>query len=86
MKGRVFAYTGSGVALCLLASLASAQPRQIGGVGLTVFADPDFRGRSATVRNDTANFQAIGINDKVSSLRVARGQQWEICEHANFSG
>jgi len=64
----------------------SQDARQIGGVGLTVFADRNFRGRSATLREDTPDFRTIGLNDAVSSLRVASGEQWEVCEHINYAG
>lgn len=60
--------------------------RQLGGIGLTVFTDPGFRGDSATFRDDVSNFQEVGLNDRVSSLRVARGEVWEVCEHANYQG
>ena len=43
-----------GVAICLAASLAFTQPRQIGGIGLRVFVDRSFDGRSATLRDDHA--------------------------------
>jgi hypothetical protein len=61
-----------------------AQERQIGGVGLTIFAERSFRGRSATLREDTPNLQTIGLNDASSSLQVGPGEQWEVCEHANY--
>lgn len=67
-------------------SASLSQPRQTGAVGLTVFADPNFRGKSATLRDDTPNFTTIGMNDMVSSLRVAPGEQWEVCEHINYQG
>ena len=79
-------------ALIVVAALAafsggpSAQPRQFGGTGLTVFEDPDFRGESATLREDVPNFQFIGLNDRVSSLRTGRGEVWEVCEHAHYAG
>ena len=28
----------------------------------------------------------MGLNDIASSLRVGPGEQWEVCEHANYSG
>jgi hypothetical protein len=65
---------------------AWAQPRQTGGVGLTVFADPNFHGKSATLRDDTPDFRTIGMNDMVSSLRTGPGEQWEVCEHINYQG
>jgi hypothetical protein len=67
-------------------AVLSAQARQIGGVGLTVFEDPGFRGRSATLREDTRDFKPIGLNDLISSLRVGRNEQWEVCENANYRG
>jgi hypothetical protein len=67
-------------------SLRAQPERQIGGIGLTVFTDPGFRGNSATFREDVSNLQQVGLNDRVSSLRVARGEVWEVCEHANYQG
>jgi hypothetical protein len=70
----------------LLAPAGSAQVRQVGTIGLTVYEDRGFRGRSATLRSDTPNLRTIGLNDDVSSLRVAPGELWEVCEHANYAG
>ncbi len=63
-----------------------SQGRQMGGVGITVFDDQNFRGRSATFRQDVPNLEPLGINDRISSLRVGPGEQWEVCEHANYQG
>lgn len=61
--------------------------RQMGGVGVTVYEDSNFRGRSATFRNDTPDVgRAAGLNDRISSLRIARGEYWEACEHINYGG
>jgi len=65
---------------------AAAQDRNFGGVGLTVFADPGFNGTSATFRDDVSNLQSVGLNDRISSLRVGPGEIWEVCEHANYAG
>ena len=70
---------------CLVAPAAHAQG-QFGNVGLTMFADPNFGGRSASLRVDTPDFAAIGMNDLVSSVRSAPGERWELCEHANYQG
>ena len=86
MKAQASLAVGLGVAVCLSASAVFTQERQIGGVGLTVFTDRNFRGRSATIRDDMPNLQAIGLNDAVSSLQVGPGEQWEVCEHANYEG
>src|SRR5262245_27578076 len=63
-----------------------AQERQMGGVGITVFADRNFRGRTATFRNDVSDLGPTGLNDRISSLRVGPGEKWEVCEHSNFQG
>src|SRR5215475_1013932 len=74
-------------AVCLTPrDVLSQDARLIGGVGLTVFADPDFQGQAASLRNDTPDFRRIGMNDIVSSLRVGTGEVWEVCEHINFRG
>lgn len=57
-----------------------------GGAGITVFKDKNFRGSSRTFTNDVFNLDGTGFNDEISSLRVARGEYWEICEHADFNG
>ena len=65
---------------------SSAQERQLGGAGITVFADSNFRGKSATFREDVSDLVRHGLNDKISSLRVGPGEQWEVCEHTNYQG
>jgi hypothetical protein len=78
--------------LIILGAVALSQPvgfsqeRQVGGVGLTVFTEPGFSGRSATIRVDTPNLQESGLNDRIVSLRVARGEQWEVCEDSKYRG
>lgn len=75
--------------VALLAGTAAdavAQGRDMGGIGLTVYADPNFRGANATFRTDVVNLQSVGMNDRISSLQVASGEFWEVCEHDSFRG
>ena len=70
-----------------LPSLAQPYPeRQIGGIGVTVFRDENFRGRNATFRQDIPDLKAYGFNDRITSLRVAPGQSWEACDRTNYQG
>jgi len=69
-----------------LTGLSLAQQRQMGGIGITVFVDRDFRGRSATFRDDVPDLRPLGLNDRISSLRVGPGEKWEVCEHSNYQG
>ena len=63
-----------------------AQEREMGGVGMTVFEERDFRGKSATYTNNVANLANTEFNDRISSLKVGRGERWEICKDANYQG
>lgn len=63
-----------------------AQSRQVGGVGITVFEDPDFRGRSATFRDNVPDLRRYNLNDEISSLRIAPGELWEACIDIEFGG
>jgi Beta/Gamma crystallin len=67
-------------------AVGSAQERQMGGVGITVYTDSNFRGKSATFREDVTDLSRHGINDKISSLRVASGEQWEVCVDSYYQG
>lgn len=86
MNNRAFSLLIVSMAIGLASVAGSAQVREIGGIGLTVFADRSFRGQSATFRDDVTNLQPSGLNDRVSSLRVGRGERWEVCEHAGYRG
>ena len=65
---------------------AGSQDRQMGGVGMTVYSDTNFRGRNATFQQDTPDLQPFGLNDSIASLQVASGEMWEACEHINYGG
>jgi hypothetical protein len=70
----------------IAAAVAPQDNRQIGGVGIAVYENPNFTGRNATFRTDIPDLTSYGMNDRISSLRVARDELWELCEHANFRG
>jgi hypothetical protein len=74
------------VALCIVgvSMPASAQSRRNAGRGITVYADPDFRGQSMTLRDDTPDLRGYGFNDKISSIEVPNGESWEMCQDINY--
>jgi hypothetical protein len=51
---------------------------------LTLYGQPNYRGRSITLSRDTRNFADIGFNDRAMSLQT-RGR-WQICEDSNYRG
>src|SRR5262245_23509832 len=74
------------VAVIMTTVVGMAQQRQMGGVGITVFVDRNFRGRSATFRDDVPDLRPLRFNDNISSIRVGPGELWEVCEHSNYQG
>jgi hypothetical protein len=60
-------------------------PGQMGGT-ITIWADANFRGQSATLRGPTPDLRQYGLNNNISSMRIAQGQSWEACEQPNFGG
>ena len=67
-------------------SAPAAQNRQIGGVGVTVFEDTNYRGGSSTFREDVPDLRKFNLNDRISSLRVAPGEMWEACIDIDYGG
>ena len=65
---------------------AAQSARRIGGVGITVFRDENYRGRDATFLRNVPDLDAYELNDRISSLRVGPGEYWEACEHAKYRG
>ena len=56
------------------------------GVGITIFAQPNFRGANAYFTRDTPDLRKVNMNDRVDSLRIGRGETWEVCENINYKG
>ena len=65
---------------------AQRQGRAMGGVGITVYEDRDFRGRNATFRDDVPDLRQAGMNDRIESLEVAPGEMWEVCVDVYYRG
>lgn len=70
----------------LTSAIAQDERFMGGGRGITVFRDRDFKGASATFQNDMPNLASTEFNDRIKSIRVGQGEQWEICDQANYRG
>jgi hypothetical protein len=69
------------------AGLGAAQiERQMGGIGITVFQDRNFRGRTLTFQRDIPDLRSYSMDRRISSLRIGPGEQWEVCASPNFRG
>jgi len=89
MTHRKLRFSGIGFAAFLLAAALWAQDfqtRQIGGIGITVFLDENFRGQNATFREDVPDLGRYNFGNRITSLRVAPGEYWEGCESTNYRG
>lgn len=74
------------VTLMTVMPAAAQRERAMGGIGITVYEDTNFRGRNATFRDDVADLRQSGMNDRIESLEVAPGEMWEVCVDAFFRG
>jgi len=54
--------------------------------GLEVYADINYKGRSATLDTSTPDVGARGMGALISSIRVPPGETWQVCSETNFRG
>ena len=64
---------------------AFAVPTLVSAQEVTLYSGKNFKGHSVTLHKDTVNFERLGFNDQVSSLRVRNGK-WELCTDRDFRG
>ena len=75
----------AGLVCAVTAPLAAQlETRQMGGVGITVFVDSDYRGNNATFRNDQPDLGPSGFSGNISSLQIPRGETWEACQGTSY--
>src|SRR5215813_737826 len=63
----------------------AAQEQTTSGEGLTVYTEANYHGKSATFHEDVVNLPS-DMNDHIRSLKVAPGEQWEVCEDTDYRG
>jgi hypothetical protein len=68
------------------AVVSAAPQRPFGGAGITVSDDVNFEGATESFRDDVPDLRAFRFNDRISSLVVAPGESWEVCDDANYGG
>ncbi len=54
-------------------------------IGIAVYQDKDYRGRSWVFTDDIRDLSRMGLNNRISSVRVYGGR-WRICRSPNFGG
>jgi hypothetical protein len=78
--------TGLLMASTLTPLLAQQDQRQMGGYGMSVYEDANFRGRNATFIDDMPDLRQTGLDRRISSIRVAVGEVWQVCTERNYQG
>jgi len=73
-------YLRTAVVIAAFALPASASAQEV-----TLYSGKNFKGHSVTLHKDAGNFERLGFNDQVSSLRVRHGK-WELCTDRDFGG
>ena len=54
--------------------------------GITVSDDVNFQGASLVFTSDVPDLRAYQLNDRISSLRVAFDESWQVCERNKYRG
>lgn len=77
-----------GLAIALGASAGSAAPPPVNpnATAITVFDQPNFRGKSLTFERPVASLAAVKFNDLTASVQIKGKRDWVLCEHRNFFG
>jgi len=68
------------------ANISAQDPQFYGGAGITIFEDINYGGRVQTFRDDVPDMTQNGWNDMMSSFRVGRGEEWELCRDVYYRG
>ena len=55
-------------------------------LGMSVYADANYRGRNATFIDDMPDLSQTGLDRRISSIVVAQGEVWQVCTDPDFLG
>jgi hypothetical protein len=66
-----------------VSATAPAQPRP---TIITIYDQPNFKGRALTFEKSVPSLAALDFNDKVGSVQIKGQRDWVLCEHRNFMG
>jgi hypothetical protein len=89
---KIAAVTVAGLALVASALAAPVAPNAGAAVAppppptvITVFDQPNFKGRSMTFERSVPSLAKLMFNDAIASVQI-KGRDWVLCEHRNFMG
>jgi hypothetical protein len=53
---------------------------------ITVFDQPNFKGRTLVFNNSVPSLAKLNFNDVIASVQINGKRDWVLCEHRNFMG
>jgi hypothetical protein len=68
------------------AAATIAPPQMPPPTVISVFDQPNFRGRTLTFDRAVPSLAKIDFNDVIASVRINGSRDWVLCEHRNFMG
>ena len=78
------AFVVAGVALAqpVMTTAPAALPPTV----ITVFDQPNFKGRALTFDQSVPSLAKVQFNDVIASVQIKGARDWVLCEHRNFMG
>ncbi len=53
---------------------------------ITVFDQPNFKGRTLVFNSSVPSLAKLNFNDVIASVQIKGTRDWVLCEHRNFMG
>ncbi|MBP6014530.1 MAG: beta/gamma crystallin family protein [Alphaproteobacteria bacterium] len=73
---------GAALAQPVLSTTPAALPPTV----ITVFDQPNFKGRALTFEQSVPSLAKLQFNDVIASVQIKGARDWVLCEHRNFMG
>lgn len=94
---KTFAIAAGALVVAASAAVAVAQPYYPAAAAvappppppptmITVFDQPNYRGRTMEFNAAVPSLAKLNFNDVISSVRIKGTRDWVLCEHRNFMG
>jgi Beta/Gamma crystallin len=91
---KTFAAAAAAVVVVASAAVAVAQPYYPAAATMapppptviTVFDQPNFKGRTLVFDRSVPSLAKLNFNDVIASVQIKGTRDWVLCEHRNFMG
>jgi hypothetical protein len=91
---KTFAVAAAVVVVAASAAVAVAQPYYPAAATvapppptvITVFDQPNFKGRTLVFDRSVPSLAKLNFNDVIASVQIKGTRDWVLCEHRNFMG